>query len=73
MTWIAVGLLLLVYTLYLLLRPARYLKPEPAFEFLELPNFFVYSFQVHIHTQFSYDSLGKQEDIRRDMDKCNID
>jgi len=34
---------------------------------------YLYSFQFHIHTQFSYDSLGKVEDIKRAKEECGID
>lgn len=39
----------------------------------EPPFFYVKSFVFHIHTQFSYDSLGKPEDIQRALEKTNID
>lgn len=41
---------------------------------LEPPKFYLYSYVFHIHTQFSYDSLGKPEDVfrARDEEKINF-
>ncbi|WP_457601385.1 hypothetical protein [Hydrogenivirga sp.] len=40
---------------------------------LEPPDVFIYSYVLHIHTQFSYDSLGKPEDVIRTRDELGID
>ncbi|MEN3033603.1 MAG: hypothetical protein ABDH18_01265 [Aquificaceae bacterium] len=40
---------------------------------MKLPNFYVYTFVIHLHSQFSYDSLGKPEDIERAMRQEDID
>ncbi|WP_448584159.1 PHP domain-containing protein [Thermocrinis sp.] len=63
-----------VYLLTVLLLPlkwirAKYVEDLPS----KIPELFVYSYQVHIHTQFSYDSLGKPEDIFSTMEKEGID
>lgn len=45
--------------------PLRWVKAMPADQLPQkLPKLYVYSYQVHIHTQFSHDSLGKPEDIK---------
>lgn len=70
-------LLLLLFLLYMLtveLYPIRLLrarerKGSPS----NLPPLYVYSFQLHVHTQFSYDSLGKPEDLVRSSREEEID
>ncbi|MDQ7083209.1 MAG: hypothetical protein Q9N34_09930 [Aquificota bacterium] len=65
----------LVFTLliWFFLFPVRLLRnPSVSLEILEPPDVYVYSFVLHIHTQFSHDSLGKPEDIERALDLCGI-
>ena len=67
-------LFLLLATLWFFLFPVRFVRvSERSPEVLEPPEAFVYSYVLHIHTQFSYDSLGKPEDIIRVRDKLGID
>ncbi len=39
----------------------------------EIPDFYIYSFQLHIHTQFSYDSLGRVEDVLKAKEENSLD
>ena len=70
-------LLILVSVLYILavfLFPFRWIKAKHVNDLPDkIPNLFVYSYQAHIHTQFSYDSLGKPEDVFSAMEKESID
>ncbi len=66
------------FVLYLLLAelyPVRFLKAEKVNKtgFSDLPPLYLYSFELHIHTQFSYDSLGKPEDLIRASKEEDID
>ena len=47
-------------------------KPSKV-DVLDPPNVYLYSFVIHIHTQFSYDSLGKPQDVIKARDKEEID
>ncbi|WP_333784573.1 PHP domain-containing protein [Thermocrinis sp.] len=63
-----------LYILVVFLFPFKWIKAEHVNDLPEkIPNLFVYSYQVHIHTQFSYDSLGKPEDIFSAMEREGID
>lgn len=62
------------YFVLLFALPLRWVKAIPADQLPQkLPKLYVYSYQVHIHTQFSYDSLGKPEDIFNAMEAEDID
>ncbi|ADC89564.1 hypothetical protein Thal_0932 [Thermocrinis albus DSM 14484] len=66
-------LLLGLWILLAYLLPVRYARASrqdllPS----EVPNLYLYSYQLHLHTQFSYDSLGKPEDIRRAMEEEDV-
>ncbi len=73
------GLVILIFLILLLivwfyLFPVRYVRRAIFSEdILEPPDVYVYSYVIHIHTQFSYDSLGKPEDVIRVRDNLNID
>ena len=59
---------------WFLLFPVRFARGARTSELiLDPPEGFVYSFVIHIHTQFSYDSLGTPEDVMRTRDRCGID
>ncbi len=69
-------ILLLVPYLLFFLYPVRVEKISKNFKDLNLlpPSaVFLYSYQFHIHTQFSYDSLGKPEDLFKARDETQID
>jgi hypothetical protein len=62
--------------LYLEFRPFRYLKTDEKYikEGKDFPeNIKKYSVIVHIHTQFSFDSLGKPSDIKKAAEDNGID
>lgn len=65
---------LFILILWFFLFPVRFIpslrKGSP---FRTPPPMYVYSFVLHIHTQFSYDSLGKPEDIVEALSSENID
>jgi hypothetical protein len=62
------------YFVLLFALPLRWVKAIPADQLPQkLPELYVYSYQVHIHTQFSHDSLGKPEDIYSAMEVEDID
>ncbi len=62
------------YFVLLFALPLRWVKAIPVDQLPQkLPKLYVYSYQVHIHTQFSYDSLGKPEDIYSAMEAEGID
>ncbi|MCS7197048.1 MAG: PHP domain-containing protein [Aquificaceae bacterium] len=66
--------LFLLYLLLVELYPFRKLKVERvSYTIPRLPDLYLYSFQIHVHSQFSYDSLGKPEDIIRSAKEENID
>ena len=71
---ILIPLLLLVpYFLYFIF-PVKFIPSVKKSDVvLEPPNLYIYSYQIHIHTQFSYDSLGKPEDVFTARDKNNVD
>ncbi len=69
---LALSLFLLI--LWFFLFPVRFVRsPIPPVPLIEPPDVFVYSYVLHIHTQFSYDSLGKPEDVIRTRDRYGID
>ncbi|MGC8852825.1 MAG: PHP domain-containing protein, partial [Hydrogenobacter sp.] len=72
MIWFVI-VLLASYLAFLYLYPIKWVKARRSKEFFEPPDFYVYSYEFHIHTQFSYDSLGKPEDIKMSMYSEDID
>ncbi len=69
-------LLLIIYIfigIWLFLLPVKFLRVNRCDTIIDIPNIYIYSFQFHIHTQFSYDSLGKLEDIKKAKEECGID
>ncbi|SNZ14483.1 PHP domain-containing protein [Hydrogenobacter hydrogenophilus] len=72
MIWLLIALLI-SYLALLHLYPIKWVKARRSKEFFEPPDFYVYSYEFHIHTQFSYDSLGKPEDIKMSMSSEDID
>ncbi len=66
--------LLFAYLIFLFILPIKWAKAVPTDQLPQkLPKLYVYSYQFHIHTQFSYDSLGKPEDILSAMEVEGID
>ncbi|MFN3599273.1 MAG: PHP domain-containing protein [Aquificaceae bacterium] len=64
----------LIYFLIVEFYPVRRFKARPFNLFPQrLPDLYVYSFQTHLHSQFSYDSLGKPEDIIKSAQEEGID
>lgn len=64
----------LIYLLFVILYPTKRFRPRRVDSCLyKLPDLYLYSFQLHVHSQFSYDSLGKPEDITRAAKEENID
>ena len=60
--------------LWFLLFPVKFVRKAKASEvILDPPEGYVYSYVLHIHTQFSYDSLGTPDDVIRARDRCGID
>lgn len=51
------------------------LKPSGEVEFSEIspPNLLRYKVVAHVHTQFSFDSLGKPSDIKKAMEENGVD
>ncbi len=73
MLWLILGIFIL-YVVYIIARPIFYLpKVQPQKETVVPPDVFIYSFQAHVHTQFSYDSLGKPEDVHKAAQDLEID
>ncbi len=76
MTYILLAILFFaIYILIAELYPLRFLRVEKINKanLPNLPPLYLYSFELHIHTQFSYDSLGKPEDIKRASKEEDID
>lgn len=74
MILILLGLSLLLYLLFWELYPVKRIKAKALSLVPEkLPDLYVYSFEIHLHTQFSYDSLGKPEDVIRSAREEGID
>ncbi len=76
MTYILLALFL--FMLYILLAevyPVSFLKVKKSqgVSPTSLPPVYLYSFELHIHTQFSYDSLGKPEDLLRSSREEDVD
>ncbi len=65
----AFGLLELLFFIL----PVKSLKHYETTQAFDPPNFYVKSFVFHIHTEFSYDSLGKPEDIETARKEEGID
>ena len=68
--------LVLIFIPYLLfyIYPIAFIKnPVRKNSLITPPKLFLYSYVFHIHTQFSYDSLGKPEDVKRAARENNID
>lgn len=64
----------LIYILAVELYPIRLVRvSSPHLVPYGLPDLYLYSFQIHIHTQFSHDSLGKPEDLLRSAKEEHID
>lgn len=65
---------LVIYLIFVELYPIKKVKTK-SFSLLpsKLPNLYIYSFQTHLHSQYSYDSLGKPEDIIDSAKKEDID
>ncbi len=75
-----VVILSLILTLYLavilwfFLFPVKFVRRKvDLIKGAEIPDLYIYSFQFHIHTQFSYDSLGKMEDILKAKEESSVD
>ncbi len=69
-------ILLIAPYVFFFLYPVRIERVSKNFKDLNLlpPSaVFLYSYQFHIHTQFSYDSLGKPEDVIKARDETGID
>lgn len=69
-------ILLLVPYILFFLYPVRVERISKNFKDLNLlppKAVFLYSYEFHIHTQFSYDSLGKPEDLFKARDEAQID
>ena len=74
MVVLLIALLLLTLILWFYLFPVRFVSGAKRTDtLLEPPELFLYSYVLHIHTQFSYDSLGKPEDVIRARDNLGID
>lgn len=67
-------LLLFLYILYFEFRPVRIVNLDKISkkEFREV-NLYKYNVVAHVHTQFSFDSLGKPSDIKKAMEENSID
>lgn len=67
-------ILLLIYILYFEYRPFKVLKLDRIEKnFFKNINLYKYNVISHVHTQFSFDSLGKPSDIKKAMEENNID
>ncbi len=67
-------LILIALLVWFFIFPIRYFgKPRKNKEVLVPPDFYVYSFVIHIHTQYSFDSLGKPEDVVEAIKREKID
>jgi len=66
-------LLFLLIPLAYALLPLKLARAKRSDALLTPPKLYLYSFAFHIHTQFSYDSLGKPEDVFRARDQEGID
>ncbi|MGB9767141.1 MAG: PHP domain-containing protein [Sulfurihydrogenibium sp.] len=64
----------LIYIVYFEFRPIKVVKLDKHTEEAFKPvNLYRYNVITHIHTQFSFDSLGKPSDIKKAMEENNID
>ena len=67
-------ILLPLLILWFLLFPVRWARDARISDkILEPPEGYIYSFVIHVHTQFSYDSLGTPEDVMEARDRHRID
>ena len=78
MIWVLVSIILLIiiFILWLEFTPIKklYLNERNILKGKNFPeNLYTYKVIAHIHTQFSFDSLGKPEDIKKAMEKTGID
>lgn len=78
MIWVFIVFILtvIVFIIWLEFTPIKKLtlKEKNTLEGKNFPsNLYTYKVITHIHTQFSFDSLGKPEDIKKAMKKNNID
>lgn len=66
--------LFLLYLLWVELYPVKLVRARRSEKKLQtFPPLYLYSFELHIHTQFSHDSLGKPEDLLLSAKEENID
>lgn len=66
--------ILFLLILWFLLFPIRWAGGAVRSErVLDPPDGYLYSFALHLHTQFSYDSLGTPEDVMEARDRQGID
>ncbi len=75
MLWLAFGfaLCLLLLIAWYFLFPIRLTEAEVSQTELLPPDIYIYSYAFHIHTEFSYDSLGKPEDVFRARENQELD
>ncbi len=75
MLWLITILILSLMTLILwyFLFPVRYTRAEESKINLTPPDLYLYSYVFHVHTQFSYDSLGKPEDVISAREESKVD
>ena len=66
--------LIIALLLWFFFSPIKYFNSLRKSDLVLLPpDFFVYSFVLHIHTQYSFDSLGKPEDVVHAIEDKGID
>lgn len=68
--------MLIIVILYINYSPIKRLnvsKDKVNYKRLTKPNLMTYKVITHVHTQFSFDSLGKPSDIKKAMEENNID
>ncbi|MFN3813755.1 MAG: histidinol-phosphatase [Aquificaceae bacterium] len=73
MITLAVAIALIIFFVFINLYPFRFVRSQERKLSEDVPDVYVYSYQVHLHTQFSYDSLGKPEDVVESMEREDID
>ncbi|GAB6065535.1 hypothetical protein JCM9492_06270 [Aquifex pyrophilus] len=66
-------LIFLPYIIFFLYPIAFVKNPVRRENLINPPKLFLYSYVFHIHTQFSYDSLGKPEDVKRALLENDLD
>jgi len=73
-TLIIILIFLTTLLVWFFIHPVRYFGPLRRIEEVYIPpDLYVYSFVLHIHTQYSFDSLGKPEDLIKALEEENID